>query len=100
MSRQYTKVEHLAKVIFELKAHGYTNRQAGERYGLTLEQVKQLISRQNRKARLQKQGYILRSKGRPRKTALSAEESRKNEIIKLQMQVEVLRNFLLEVGRM
>ena len=100
MPRQYVKVEHLAKEVFELKSQGYTNRQVAERYGLTLDQIRQLVARQNRKAKLQEMGYILRSKGRPKKTLQTTEELKNNEIIRLRMHVEILRNFLLEVGRM
>ena len=75
MARKYTKVEGLTEIIRERKANGETNREIGESYGLTKEQVKQLITRQNRKERKLAAGYILR------------------------MQVELLRNFLCEAGR-
>ena len=99
MARKYTKVEHLAGIIKERKAAGETNRAIAESYGLTLKQVKKLITRQNRKERLLAAGYIPQPKGRPRKAAQSAEEKANNEIINLRMQVELLRNFLSEAGR-
>ena len=92
MPRQYTKVEHLAVIVKERKAAGETNRAIAESYGLTLKQIKKLVNRQNRKERLLAAGYIPQPKGRPRKSA-------NNEIAQLRMQVELLRNFLLEVGR-
>ncbi|MBQ9265070.1 MAG: hypothetical protein IJ189_12805 [Clostridia bacterium] len=99
MRQKYTKVEELAEVIFARKAAGETNRQIGESYGLTLKQVKELVSRQNRKQRLMAQGYIPRPKGRPRKNPENEEVKRNNELIQLRMQVELLRNFLSEAGR-
>ena len=65
MARKYTKVEHLAGIIKERKAAGETNRAIAESYGLTLKQVKKLITRQNRKERLLAAGYIPQPKGRP-----------------------------------
>ena len=38
-------------------------------------------------------------KGRPRKEPVSEEAKKYNEIVKLRMQVELLRNFLSEAGR-
>ena len=99
MRQKYTKMEGLAEMIFARKAAGETNRQIGESYGLTLKQVKDLVSRQNRKQRLIAQGYKPRAKGRPRKNPEDEENRRKNELIQLRMQVELLRNFLLEAGR-
>ena len=99
MARKYTKVEGLTEIIRERKANGETNREIGESYGLTKEQVKQLITRQNRKERKIAAGYILRPKGRPRKELVSDEVKRNNELVQLRMQVELLRNFLCEAGR-
>lgn len=99
MRQKYTKMEGLAEIIFARKAAGETNRQIGESYGLTLKQVKGLVNRQHRKERLISQGYELRSKGRPRKNPEDEETRRKNELIQLRMQVELLRNFLSEAGR-
>ena len=99
MSRSYTKVECLAEEVFRRKAAGETNREIGECFGLTKEQVKQLATRQRRKQRLMERGYIPRPKGRPRKNAVSEEMRQQNEVAQLRMQVELLRNFLSEVGR-
>ena len=99
MRQKYTKMEGLAGIIFARKAAGETNRQIGESLGLTLKQVKELVKRQNRKQRLIAQGYIPRPKGRPRKNQEDEETRRKDELIQLRMQVELLRNFLLEAGR-
>lgn len=99
MSRSYVKVESLAEEVFHRKAAGETNREIGEHFGLTKEQVKQLATRQRRKQRLIESGYIPRPKGRPCKTEATEEIRKNNELVQLRMQVELLRNFLSEVGR-
>ena len=70
MPRKYTKIEMLSDEIFRLKEHGKTHREIGELYGLTKEQIKGFVNRQNRKQRLLDQGYVPRPKGRPRKNAV------------------------------
>ena len=99
MTRKYTKVEGLSEIIRARKAAGETNRTIGESYGLSKRQVEQLINRQNRKERQLAAGYVPRPKGRPRKDAASEEVRQHNELVKLRMQVELLRNFLSEAGR-
>ena len=99
MGRKYTKVEQLTEIIRERKERGETNREIGVNLGLSKKQVKQLISRQNRKERLLAAGYIPRPKGRPRKEPASEEAKRNNEVVQLRMTVELLRNFLCEAGR-
>ena len=99
MARKYTKVEALAEVIRKRKERGETYRQIAESYGLERKQVTKLMERQRRKERLLAAGYVLRPKGRPRKNDFSEAEKKENELILLRMQVELLRNFLSEVGR-
>ena len=67
MPRSYVKMEVIAEEVFRRKANGETNREIGERFGLSKTQIKQLVARQNRKKRQIEQGYIPRPKGRPRK---------------------------------
>ena len=67
MLRKYAKIEMLSDEIFRLKEHGKTHREIGELYGLTKEQIKGFVNRQNRKQHLLDQGYVPRPKGRPRK---------------------------------
>jgi transposase-like protein len=99
MVRRYTKVEELAEVVRVRHEQGETYAEIATSYGLRKKQLKQLIERQRRKERKIAAGYIPRPKGRPRKEPTSEEVKRNNEIVQLRMQVELLRNFLLEVGR-
>ncbi len=101
MARQYTKMEILAEEVFRRKEAGETNREIAESYGLTKTQIKQLVSRQNRKRRAIENGYVPLPKGRPRKEYRNETEEtkRNNELAKLRMENELLRNFLCEAGR-
>lgn len=100
MGRKYVKMEHLAEEVFRRKAAGETNREIGECFGLSAYQIQQLVARQNRKnRRIVEEGYIPRPKGRPRNAVMSEEEIRQKQVKDLEMQVELLRNFLSEVGR-
>lgn len=99
MSRKYTHVQEIAEEVFRRKAEGQTNREIGEIYGLTKKQIKELVSRENRKARRIEAGYVPLPKGRSRKSVVTEELKQENEIVLLRMQVELLRNFLSEVGR-
>ena len=99
MPRKYVKMEQLAEEVFRRKAAGETNREIGECFGLSRYQIKQLVARQNRKRRKMEAGYIPQPKGRPRNLPMSEEEIRQKQVKDLEMQVELLRNFLSEVGR-
>ncbi len=101
MPRKYTKVEMLAEEVFRRKEAGETHQQIGEAYGLSKEQISNLVKRQNRKSRAIANGYVPRPKGRPRKTSIEETEEikRNNELVKLRMENELLRNFLCEAGR-
>ena len=99
MSRSYVKMECLAEEVFRRKAAGETNREIGEHFGLSKKQIEELVKRQNRKRRLLESGYIPRPKGRPSKDAADEGVRQQNELAQLRMQVELLRNFLSEVGR-
>ena len=99
MARSYVKVEMLAEEVFRRKEAGETNREIATSYGLSLYQIKQLVARQNRKRRKLMLGQLPRPKGRPRKQATDEATRTQNELKELRMQVELLRNFLCEVGR-
>jgi predicted transcriptional regulator len=99
MPRKYTKVEILSAEVFRRKGAGETNREIAECYGLSKKQIKGLVRRQNRKARLIASGYMPRPKGRPRQNASDEETRRNKELIELRMKVELLQNFLSEAGR-
>ena len=91
MARRYEKVSHLTKEVFELKEKGYPNSEIALNFNLSVKQVKNLVARENRKRKQLECGQIPQKKGRPKKI--------ENEVAELKMQIELLRNFLYEVGR-
>ena len=99
MARKYTKVEQLAEIVRERHNQGETYREIATGFGLEKKQLKKLMERQRRKERILAAGYIPRPKERPRKESVSEETKQYNELVKLRMQVELLRNFLPEAGR-
>ena len=101
MTRKYTKMEMLAEEVFRRKEAGETHQQIGEAYGLSKEQIRNPVKRQNQKKRAIANGYVPLPKGRPRKdsTPETEETKRNNELAKLRMENELLRNFLCEAGR-
>lgn len=99
MSKKYTKVKCLTEEVLRRKEAGETHREIGKHFGLTKEQIKELVKRHRRKQRLLANGYIPRPQGRPRKAEATEEIRQKNELAQLRMQVELLQNFLSEVGR-
>ena len=99
MARRYTKVEALAEAVIVRHGQGETYAEIAVSYGLEKKQLKRLMERQRRKERKIAAGYIPRPKGRPRKEPANEEVKRNNEIVQLRMQVDLLRNFLCEIGR-
>ena len=99
MARKYTKIEQLAEIVRERHRQGESYRIIATSYGLEMKQVKKLMERERRKEQMLAAGYIPRPKGRPRKEPASEEAKEHNELVRLRMQVELLRNFLSEAGR-
>lgn len=95
MSREkYTRVQILLPEIRAMEAAGKTKREIAEHFGLRDKYVvKQLLSRENRKERRIKEGFIPRPKGRPQK------ESPEAELARLRMENQLLRDFLQLTGR-
>lgn len=100
MSRQYTHVQELLPIVLAMKGEGCTLREIANHFDLTREQIKELCKRARRKERKIANGYFPKPKGRPRKMPVSEEEQKQRRICELEMQVELLQNFLSECGRM
>ena len=99
MAREYTHVQELLPSILAMKEKGYTYRQIADQLGLKKEQVEELCKRERRKEREIAHGYVPRPKGRPRKTPATQDDLQKKRIAELEMEVELLKNFLSECGR-
>ena len=105
MARSYRHIQEYEKEIKELLAKGMTQREVGEKFGLTKEQVKGFVKRERRKERKLALGIVVRKKGRPAKdtavtdtdtlTELRYKLARKEARIKaLEMENELMRDFL------
>ena len=99
MPRSYTQVKVLEEEIFRQKAEGKSNREIREQYGLSKKQMNNLITRHNRAERLHEAGITPRRRGRPPNGYKSTEGEKDNEIKRLKMENELLRDFLRASGR-
>lgn len=99
MPRSYVHVKLLEKDIFEMKASGKSNREIRERFGLSEKQLKNLITRHNRAEDRLHAGILPRKRGRPPKGNIPTEQEKDNEIKRLKMENELLRDFLRLAGR-
>ena len=100
--RKYTHIKLLESEILEMKVSGKTKREIAEHFGLTIEQVKELLKRYRRKERKISAGVTPRPKGRPRKDAAprNTEAELTYEINRLKMENKLLRDFLQSTERM
>ena len=89
MPRQYTNFEQYEETILQMKAKGCTRREIAGEIGITPDQVHQFLCRYNRKQRNIKAGILPKKKGRPSKT-----RSLEDEVLRLRMENELLRDFL------
>ena len=99
--RKYTHIKILESEIVKMKESGQTKREIAEHFGLTIEQVKELLKRYRRRERKIAAGIMPRPKGRPRKDAAprDLETEQAYEIDRLKMENKLLRDFLQYAGR-
>lgn len=99
--RKYTHIKILEPEIVEMKESGKTKREIAEYFGLTTEQVKELLKRYRRRERKIAAGIMPRPKGRPRKDAAPRDlvTEQAYEINRLKMENKLLRDFLQYAGR-
>ena len=98
--RKYTHVEEYEPVILQMRKEGKTRREIAEHLGLTKQQIKGWIKRYNRKQEKIAAGIPPKPKGRPRKHPLNSTEEYEKEIARLQMENQLLRDFLQFTERM
>ena len=110
MSRSYRHISDYENEILEMRQQGKTRKEICEKYGFSLRQVKDFITRYNRKQKKLASGISVKPKGRPRKccselppsvkqlskvTQLQYELAMKERHIKrLEMENELMRDFL------
>ena len=104
MSRKYTKIKMFEPEIIAMRAAGKTRREIAEALGLEKVQIKNWINQHNKEQLRREAGILPKKKGRPRKNVkpTSPEEIIKEqayEIKRLEMENELLLDFLQSVGR-
>ncbi|MFA6868631.1 MAG: hypothetical protein WCQ79_05175 [Bacteroidales bacterium] len=108
MGKQFGHI--IAEKVFEMKRSGQTHREIATELGYTHKQIQELVTRENIRHRKLAAGIALNKKGRPAKDYIVTKEdkiadlryklSRKSYHIKqLEMENELLRDFLKETGR-
>ena len=99
MARGYTHMKVLEAQLLELRREGKTKREIAEHFGLNKEQVKNWINRHKQAQRRHEAGIVPRRRGRPPKGYKPTEQEKDNEIKRLKMENELLRDFLRLAGR-
>ena len=105
MPRSYRHISKYENEILELRRQGLSKREICEKFGFTMKQLTNFITRYNRKQEKIKAGVTLRAKGRPPKDYEITEEMKINElkyiiarkdskIKRLEMENEIMRDFL------
>ena len=99
--RKYTHISLLEEEIIAMREVGKSRREIAEHLGLEKDQIKQWISRYNRKKKKLEAGIVPRPKGRPRKNELPRDivSEQAYEIHRLKMENKLLRDFLQLTGR-
>lgn len=111
MPRSYRHISNYENEILELKSKGFTVREIGAKLGFTKEQVHNFITRYNKKQRMLEAGEAIYKKGRPPKDYKITEDMKINElkyiiarkdskIKQLEMENELMRDFLSHIERM
>ena len=99
--RKYTHIAELEGVIQAMREAGATRQEIADHFGLTKKEVKDWITRYNRRQAKLEAGILPRAKGRPGKDAaprdIVAEQA--HEIQRLRMENQLLRDFLRFTGR-
>lgn len=116
MPRRYRHIKQYETEMLKLKAEGVSLREIGNRYGLTREQTHDFFKRYNRKQRKIEAAKALHTKGQPSKSKnnelppsiLKQDKlaqmryvmaSKERYIKRLEMENELLRDFLLHTER-
>ena len=98
--RQYTHIQAMEAEIAQMHAEGKAQREIADYYGFKDKYVvKGYLRRQRKKQRCIEAGVSPRRRGRPPKGYVSTEADKDQEIKRLKMENELLRDFLRIAGR-
>ena len=98
--RKYTQINIMETQIISMRKTGMTRQEIADELGLTKKQIKDWITRYNRRKEMLKQGMVPKAKGRPRKDGLPPREDTQKEVERLRMENKLLRDFLRSIERM
>lgn len=100
MSRRYQKMQEIMPEIEKLLAKGKTHREIEEHLGLKGKQpIHDLLKRERRKQKKLVNGIPLGLKGGQRTSTNDKEKTKDDEIKRLTMENELLRDFLRAAGK-
>ena len=105
MARSYRHIQEYEKEILEQKSQGRTNREICEKFGFSIKELKNFITRYNNNQKKLEAGIELKRKGRPPKDYVVSEQDKVTElkyilarkeakIKSLEMENELMRDFL------
>ena len=97
--RKYTQINIMETQIISMRKTGMTRQEIADELGLTKKQIKDWITRYNRRKEMLKQGIVPKAKGRPRKGGLPPREDTQKELERLRMENKLLRDFLQSTER-
>ena len=98
--RKYTHIKTLEQQIISMREAGMTRQEIADELGLEKGQIKNWISRYNRRKSVLLQEYESKPKGRPRKDGQPPKQSLQKELNRLRMENKLLRDFLRSTERM
>ena len=98
--RKYTHINTMGTQIISMRTAGMTRQEIADELGLTKNQIKDWITRYNRRKEMLKQGIVPKAKGRPRKDGLPPRQDTQKELERLRMENKLLRDFLQSTERM
>lgn len=98
MKRKWTDMQALDATIQRMREEGRTRQEIAGALNLEKGQIKNWVSRYNR--RQKKGAVVVKRKGRPRKRPASGPEAMAQRIQELEREVDLYRSFLQAAGRM
>jgi transposase len=98
MPRKWTDIQSVEQIIMQMRKEGQTRQEIADALGLEKVQIKNWISRYNRRQK----GVPVppKRKGRPRKNSINGQDAMALRIRELEKEVELYRSFLQAAGRM
>ena len=92
--RKYTNIKEVELQIIAMREAGMTRQEIADELGLEKEQIKNWISRYNRRGTVLLREQEQKAKGRPRKDGQPPRQDLQKELERLRMENKLLRDFL------